>query len=203
MIAACLAAGVHLHVAYYRRFWDKFVALKQAIEGGWLGTILGARLLMTTRNGATGWRTDPGQSGGGHVVDVGSHRLDMLTYLLGEVEAVHGFAENRLKHHPAENDSVLSLRFTSGVLASAAFHFHTHPNRDLLEIYGSDATATCDPFDGAMLRIGEEVTGYTNPTPTHLPFVEALVQVYNGVAVPHVTGQAGRAATQILDALRP
>jgi 1,5-anhydro-D-fructose reductase (1,5-anhydro-D-mannitol-forming) len=197
MIAACKAHSVSLHVAYYRRYWPKFQAIRAALEAGELGTVLGARLQLCTLAPASGWRVDPAISGGGHVVDVGSHRLDMLCFLLGDITEVHGFAANRLAHHSAENDTVFSLRFASGVLASACFHFHTRPSRDILEIFGSDGTLTCDPFDGAAFTINGEERRFETPTPTHLPFVQALVRGEPG----HVTGEEGLKVTRLLEAV--
>lgn len=197
MIAACKAHSVSLHVAYYRRYWPKFQAIRAALEAGELGTVLGARLQLCTLAPASGWRVDPAISGGGHVVDVGSHRLDMLCFLLGDITEVHGFAANRLAHHSAENDTVFSLHFASGVLASACFHFHTRPSRDILEIFGSDGTLTCDPFDGAAFTINGEERRFETPTPTHLPFVQALVRGEPG----HVTGEEGLKVTRLLEAV--
>jgi 1,5-anhydro-D-fructose reductase (1,5-anhydro-D-mannitol-forming) len=195
MIAACSAAGVSLHVAYYRRYWPKFQAIKAVLEAGELGTTLGARLQLCTQAAGSGWRVDPAISGGGHVVDVGSHRLDMLLFLLGEVVETQGFAANRLGHHSAENDSVFALRFASGALASASFHFHTSPSRDVLEIFGSQGTLVCDSFDSIAFTIKGKEHRFETPSPTHLPFVQALVQGKPS----HVTGEEGKKVTQILE----
>lgn len=200
MIAACQAAGVSLHVAYYRRFWPKFQALQQQLDAGAIGTVLGARLQLCTRAAAAGWRVEPAISGGGHVVDVGSHRLDMLVYLLGDPAVAHGFATNRLRHHPAENDTVIAYQTTSGVVVSAGFHFHTQPQRDVLEIFGSEGTITVDPFDGPTFTLNGQEHRFETPIPTHLPFVQALVENYRGAAHRHVTGAAGAQATRILAA---
>ncbi len=208
MIAACRAANVHLHVAYYRRFWPKFVEAKRLVHDSTIGHALGARLQMCAMSGSAGWRTDPAISGGGHFVDVGSHRLDMLLHLLGDVAEVSGYVDNLVGGHGAENDIVLSLRMASRVVVSAGFHFHTHPTRDVLEIYGTGGTLALDPFDGdtITLRYGLEQPAergirHPNPSPTHLPFVEALVKVYQGEAVAHVTGEEGAKATRIMDAV--
>ena len=132
----------------------------------------------------------------------------MLLYLLGDVMDVNGYAENLVGGHAAENDVAMSLRMASGALVSAGFHFHTHPARDVLEIYGAGGTLVLDPFDGETLvrrhgagSIPEEVTArHPTPSPTHLPFVEALVAVYNGAEnVAHVTGVEGAKATRIMD----
>lgn len=201
MIAACETAGVSLHVAYYRRFWPKFQAVKAALDSGAIGTLLGARLQLCTRAPHTGWRVDPALSGGGHVVDVGSHRLDILLYLLGDIAEVHAFASNRLQHHAAENDSVFALRFTSGVVASAGFHFHTQPTRDVLEVFGSEGTLALNPFDGTTFTLNGIEHHYEIPSPTHLPFVQALVDSYQGRGIPHVTGIEGAKVTQILGSM--
>jgi predicted dehydrogenase len=204
MIAACRESGVHLHVAYYRRFYPKFVAAKRLLDAGAIGQVLGARLLMCAEAPATGWRVDPAVSGGGHFVDVGSHRLDMLVYLLGDVAEATGFAENRVGHHAAENDVALALHFASGAVASASFHFYTHPHRDVLEVYGSAGTLTFDPFDGESFAVvglnGETRSSpFPTPSPVHLPFVQALVALYNGAEVSHVTGEEGAKATRLID----
>lgn len=209
MIAACRAAGVHLHVAYYRRFWPRSVRARQLLAEGAIGTVLGARLLLCARSGANGWRTNPAQSGGGHFVDVGSHRLDLLQFLLGDVAEVAGFAQNRVGHHAAENDVALCLRFAaSGAVASAGFHFDTAPPRDVLEVFGTAGTLTLDPFDGRQIVLRQGDNNYERveefgpaPAPTHGPLVAALVRVYHGAGEPHVDGAEGAKTTRLMDAV--
>ena len=57
------------------------------------------------------WRTDPKISGGGVLMDLGSHRIDLLMYLLGEVTSVSGYAENVYLPHPVDDSTVFTLRF--------------------------------------------------------------------------------------------
>lgn len=207
MITACREAGVHLHVAYYRRFYPKFVRAKEMLAEGAIGQVLGARLLMCAHSSGGGWRIDPAVSGGGHFLDVGSHRLDMLIHLLGDVAEAFGFADNRLAHHAAENDVTLTLRMASGALVSAGFHFHTQPTQDVLELYGTEGSLAFDPFDAEtfFLRRGkpvrsEEAFTFPTPSPVHLPFLQALVEVYQGAVHPHVTGEEGAKVTRVMDA---
>ncbi|MBC7809146.1 MAG: Gfo/Idh/MocA family oxidoreductase [Akkermansiaceae bacterium] len=205
MIRACKAAGVSLHVAYYRRFYPKFVEAKKLLTAGVIGQVLGARLQICSHNTGGGWRVDPRTSGGGHFVDVGSHRLDMLVYLLGDVAQVHGFADGLASAHAAEEDVVLTLRMESRALVSAGFHFHTRPAKDALEIYGTDGTITFDPFDAGSFLLktasGEAVQTFDTPRPTHGPFVQALVDIYRNETpdIAHVTGEEGAKATRVMD----
>ena len=205
MINACQNAGVSLHVAYYRRFYPKFVHVKKLLSDGVIGQITGARLQLCSHNTGGGWRIDPKTSGGGHFVDVGSHRLDMLIYLLGDVAQIHGFADGLASTHSAEVDVVLALQMENRVLVSAGFHFHTSPSKDVLEIYGTDGTLVFDPFDSPSFilktRAKESVHTFETPRPTHQPFIQALVDIYRDVApdTEHVTGEEGAKATRIMD----
>lgn len=205
MIRSCREAGVTLHVAYYRRFYPKFVEAKRLLSAGVIGQILGATLQLCSHSVGGGWRVDPRTSGGGHFVDVGSHRLDMLIFLLGDVAQVHGFADGLASEHAAEEDVVLSIRMENRALVSAGFHFHTHPAKDVLEIYGTEGSMTFDPFDGPSFTLktasGEIVRSFETPRPTHGPFIQALVDVYQGEAtgVAHVTGEEGAKVTHIMD----
>lgn len=206
MIAAAHTSGTHLHVAYYRRFWPRPIAVKTLITDGAIGTILGVRLQMCAKSGTDSWRVRPDVAGGGHFVDVGSHRLDMIQYLCGEIVSAVGFSDNQLALHEAENDVVLALRFANRAIGSASFHFHTLPPKDAMEIYGSDGTIVCDPFDGAdiVVRRGADapvILSFSNPSPSHLPFVEALVDVYRNAphAVAHVTGEVGARTTKLME----
>jgi predicted dehydrogenase len=214
MIAACRAAGVRLHVAYYRRFWPKFRAVKGLLDAGQVGEVVGARLQMCAppvRVGsaaAVPWRLRPEISGGGLFVDVGSHRIDLLRFLLGDVAAVAGHAANHGRVSNAEDNVVFALRFVSGALATGSFHFSAGaPPRDVLEIYGTDGAIVCDPFDGEAFTVvgGGDPGAYRQPAPfpTHLPLVQALAEAWrdgNG-EVPEVAGPEGAETTRVIDAV--
>ncbi|MBC8101664.1 MAG: Gfo/Idh/MocA family oxidoreductase [Cytophagales bacterium] len=209
MIAACHEAGVLLHVAYYRRFYPKFLHAKEVLDRGAIGQVLGARVQVCARSENGGWRSDQMISGGGHLVDMGSHRLDMILCLLGDFAEVSGFAENLPGGQNVENDTAFALRMASGALVSAGFHYRAFPPRDVLEIYGSEGTLTFDPFDGETFLVRtqeasrrEEALSFPTPSPVHLPFVQALVNRYRGEpSGPHVSGEEGVKTTRILDAV--
>lgn len=224
VMAAAEAAGARVYVAYYRRFYPKWQAARALLAGGSIGRVLGARLQMCSEAAASGWRVDPSLSAGGHFVDVGSHRIDMLLYLTGSAPPVqvHGFARNELGHHSAENDVAFSMLLSGGVLATGSFHYHTTPARDVLELFGSRGTMSFDPWDGTDFTVstadGRATHSHATPSPVHLPFVQALVwhatwgarpdqppgdagAVDTGLRADHVQGEQGVLATQVIDAV--
>lgn len=198
MLAAASAAGASLYCAFYRVFYPKWRAARALLKGGCVGTI---RLLMTSEASKTGWRVDPSLSGGGYFLDMGSHRLNMLEFLLGQgvAEVMGAGASNLVGHHEAENDVVLAMRMAGGALVSAAFHFSTPgAPRDVLEIYGTKGSLVADPFDGTELcvnTVGAVTThSFATPAPTHGPLVDALVRAHVAGMPPLEPLEAERAA---------
>tara|TARA_R110002072_G_scaffold302710_2_gene487661 strand:- start:188066 stop:189013 length:948 start_codon:yes stop_codon:yes gene_type:complete len=77
---------VHFMLGYQRRFWAIYQRMKQEIESGQWGRIVGVTAVNTERwqqTIADTWRDDPGINNGGYLGDAGSHRLDNLFYVTG------------------------------------------------------------------------------------------------------------------------
>jgi predicted dehydrogenase len=89
------AAGTQLQVAYMKRFNPGFRKVKDVLER--LGEIhfvnfttieSGSANQVSHRDASSPWKTDPVLSGGGNLTHVGSHDIDLLRFLFGEIEAV-------------------------------------------------------------------------------------------------------------------
>ena len=95
-IAAVAAkAGKTVLYALQRRFGGNEQAAKQAIDKGYAGNVLHARAAWTRTRGVptgTGWYADRSKSGGGAVIDLGLHMLDLGWSLLGEPRPLTAFA---------------------------------------------------------------------------------------------------------------
>lgn len=203
MIAACEAAGVPLHVAYYRRFYPKFQAAKRLIDAGVLGAPVSVTLQMAKPKSAVPagplpWRLLPEISGGGLFMDTGVHRLDIILFLLGDLTDIRGLTANLSGAAPAEDAVAFAFCLAeSGALGTVTCHFGLSPvSRDRLEIIGTNAVFLFDSFDAPFFTVQHhggtvEMHSHPDPAPVHLPFVEALVRVYQGEAIPHVTGREG------------
>jgi len=94
MVAACERAGVALAVAYYRRWYPKARRIKELLDGGGIGTPVAARVMIAGKYNPAAddwkhWRVEA-EAGGGCMMDVGSHRLDLIAYWLGEPQSVAG-----------------------------------------------------------------------------------------------------------------
>ena len=79
-------------VAYCRRFMPTYQHLKQIIDSGDLGPPSSyiAHLFVSQVFGKLGgWQYDVGRSGGGVVMDLGCHAIDILLYLFGDLVSVN------------------------------------------------------------------------------------------------------------------
>jgi predicted dehydrogenase len=77
---------LHFMLGYQRRFWAIYRRLKEEIESGRWGMIVGVTAVNSERWQQTiagTWRDDPDVNYGGYLGDAGSHRLDNLFYLTG------------------------------------------------------------------------------------------------------------------------
>jgi len=108
MLAACAKASVGLGIAFPCRFATPLVETRDRLRRGEIGKLLAA---ACTNNGQFpgDWFADPGQSGGGAVMDHTVHVADVLRWITGsEFTRVHCACAN-LIHEGLNTDDVGSL----------------------------------------------------------------------------------------------
>ena len=120
MIDACDSAGIRLYVVKQNRFNLPIVKLREAIEQGRFGKlVLGTIRVRWCRDQSyydqASWRGTINLDGG-VLSNQASHHLDMLTWMMGDVEKVFGFGATQLVKIEAEDTAVSTLKFRNGGL---------------------------------------------------------------------------------------
>ncbi|TVY11729.1 Gfo/Idh/MocA family protein [Paenibacillus cremeus] len=113
-------AGKVLQVSYQRHCQPEFMYMKSAIESGVIGklTSVTASLYQEWKQGTAGlWRQVPELSGGGMLMDSGSHIIDVLLWTTG-LTPVEVQPQLHLQGTPVEIDSFTSIRFAEGAIGS-------------------------------------------------------------------------------------
>jgi predicted dehydrogenase len=86
MLAAARKAGRRLMINFSYRFTPQGRALKAQVDSGILGQVYFGRTVWHRRRGIPGfggWFTNKELSGGGALIDLGVHRLDLALWLMG------------------------------------------------------------------------------------------------------------------------
>ena len=89
IVDAAREADRAVHIAFTQRERGDVQALKRHVDEGNLGRIYHAKATWMRRNGIPGmggWFTSKELAGGGPLIDLGVHMVDMALYLMGEPE---------------------------------------------------------------------------------------------------------------------
>lgn len=141
MIATCQAAGVWLGTAFMMRFHAQHRAALQLIQQGRLGRPVFARAQLSCWYPPMkdAWRQDPAQGGGGSLMDMGGHCIDLLEMFFGPPTAVTCAVNTTVHPYPVEDSAVATLHFEGGALGvvDTFFCIPDESSRNVLELYGS------------------------------------------------------------------
>ena len=107
MCEAAKASGKKLAIGYQHRMKAEARYAKEYIESGAVGEIYYANCLATRRRGTPNWGVflDAEAQGGGPIIDIAPHSLDLTLYLMNnyEPEMVVGKTHKKLEHPEAGN----------------------------------------------------------------------------------------------------
>lgn len=206
MIDAAHEARVHLFVAYYRRFHTHIRWLRDQIAAERIGKPVQAFIDLAkkpTFDESRSWLVDPAFSGGGIFIDVGVHRLDALTFMLGPVQASAAYRSILEPGSRVEQVVTLAIWFRSGAQAVATGDFCSGRKSDSLIIHGTEGSIILVNFDSrqGLLRSGDREERFSFPAPegTHLGQIKHIEEVLLDGARPESTGEDGLITEKLLD----
>jgi predicted dehydrogenase len=142
MLAAAEDAGVVFTMASKFRYVDDVVRAKQIIDSGTLGEVLlfensfTGRVDMTRR-----WNSDPAISGGGVLIDNGTHSADIIRYFLGPLATLQVVEGKRHQNLAVEDTVRIFVRTKSDIMGSIDLSWSM--NKELpnfISIYGCSGT---------------------------------------------------------------
>ncbi|MEM7344731.1 MAG: Gfo/Idh/MocA family oxidoreductase [Chloroflexota bacterium] len=210
MFEACRSAGVSLWVAYYRRLLPRFLKVKTLLESGIIGKIRAVTVAMFKPEAPAlfpadnlPWRVVPEYSGGGLFVDVGSHTLDFLDYVLGPIQSARGIATNQSKLYLAEDSVSASFIFASGVIGTGIWCFSSDQTVDQVEIVGTKGKVSFASFSPTPIVLttaaGKQEFVLNDPPHVHQPLIQTIVDELNGEGVCPSTGESGARTSWVID----
>jgi predicted dehydrogenase len=212
MVEAFANRKVPFFVAYYRRAQPRFLKVKELLDEGRLGQLQSVFYRMSTsdmlvRPEKVAWRFQPEQSGGGLLLDVGSHALDMLDFLLGPLQNARGHAANIAKNFEVEDQVDLSFTVGQGVQGSAHWNFAADHRVDEFHFHGTRGHLkfSCFTADPIELKSDGKEERFEIAQPAHVqqPMIQSVVDELLGkreAGRAFSTGVSGLRTQEVMDA---
>jgi len=211
------AAGVLFHIGHFMRGYPYNRQLKSWLEAGKLGRITRARHSNVHHGALAGWfdagvgwyedgwrwMTDMQRAGMGGFGDLGAHSLDILLWLLGDVDCVTAQLGDLLGKYPCDEYGEGMLRFASGAIGTIAAGWADQLRPLPLLISGTAGTAYVD--DGKLIVKSQLIDGADGNEWTDLPpalphafdlFLAALL----GEAVPLISAKEAAKRSAVMQA---
>lgn len=142
MVEAADKHGVFITMASKYRFVDDIVKAKGIIESGILGDVVLCEITFCSRvDMQNRWPSNPEVSGGGVLIDNGTHAVDLARYLVGPIARVQALHGPRVQKIPVEDTSMLFFESFSGVWGRVDLSWRIHKESEsYINVYGSDGT---------------------------------------------------------------
>lgn len=161
-----------------RRFGAAEQSARQAIEKGYAGAIQQARATWLRTRGVpkgTGWYTTPEQSGGGALIDLGTHLVDLLAHLMapGKIVSVYAIAHKSLHQLRVEESATVLMKLDTGASAevSVAWAINQPPSQagTVCRLSGDAGAIDVYTPQGPVLHRAFDEKGTPKSTPMKQP----------------------------------
>jgi predicted dehydrogenase len=172
MVAAVEAAGVKTQMTFNFRYFPAIARARQLIEDGFLGRLFSFRgryyrSSYISADKPLSWRLKKDVSGGGALFDLGSHVLDLVQFLLGDVASVQAILDTLIRERPVaagasetgpvdvDDIALMHLRLADDTLGLVEIsRMGTGATNDLqIEIFGDKGAIRFDAADPSWLEV--------------------------------------------------
>ncbi len=142
MMEAAREGGAHLTMASKFRYAADVVRAKALVQQGIVGEVVLFENTFTSYVDMTQrWNSQPAISGGGVLIDNGTHSVDIIRYFLGPIADLQVIEGKRLQALPVEDTVRAFVRTVDGVMASVDLSWSIHKiSPSFICIYGSAGT---------------------------------------------------------------
>lgn len=162
VIDYCKSKGVLLATGFMMRFHAYHQAMKKLVEEGKIGQIVSCRAQLTCwyPDIPGNWRQAKATSGGGALMDMGVHCLDLIQYITGyKAKRAAGMFSTLTFDYEVEDSGALLVELENGAIChiESNFNIPDAAARGRFEIYGTKgsmlAEGTISQIEGGRLDV--------------------------------------------------
>lgn len=151
MAVTIRSTGIPYGTAFDQRHHPAHVAIQAAVAQGLIGTVTAVRIVyacwLAADWASDNWRADPTRAGGGALMDLAPHGLDLIEFLLGEsVATIAALIQHRVQSYAVDDGAMIIGRTASGVLVQlhVAYNCQEALPRRRLEVVGTKGQIVAD-----------------------------------------------------------
>ena len=206
MLAAEKQSTATLKMASKFRYVSDVIEAKSIIASGVIGDVVLLENAFTSRVDMTNrWNSDPTVSGGGVLIDNGTHSVDVIRYFLGPIAEIQVVEGRRVQDIPVEDTVHVFVRSAKGVMATIDLSWSV--NKELpyyLSVYGSAGTLHVGWKESKYRRAGDaEWTSFGSGYDKVQAFSSKLdnfVRSIRGIEPSLISLQDALASVEVIDA---
>jgi 1,5-anhydro-D-fructose reductase (1,5-anhydro-D-mannitol-forming) len=207
-VDVCRAASVPLAVAYYRRYWPVVREMRRLLADGAIGEVVQARVQLADYylpDPDRPWITEPEQAGGGALANAGSHWIDLIRYLLGDVVDVTAVCEGHFGGFHTEDSAGVQMRMATHTLVSLGLTLCSPAAVNEFDLAGTEGRLFAGSLSDGRLLLQRgarepEVLHCERSGAAHMELVTEVVRTLSAGEPSPVPGEEAVAVWQIMEA---
>ncbi|WP_245746504.1 Gfo/Idh/MocA family protein [Nocardia altamirensis] len=141
LAALCEQAGIELMVTLQRRFNPIYSSFTQLADQIGTRFLVDARYTLHVDDPSEGWRGVTAKAGGGCVIDLGYHLIDLILWYFGlpdSITADLSISARPDRSYDAEDTALVHFSYDSGLYGSLLLSRFMGPKAEEIRLVGSD-----------------------------------------------------------------
>ncbi len=210
MVKVCEENNVKLAVNYIFRFHPLIKKAKELVDNQYIGKIISIYSnFHIDFPPSDNYRYDKNK-GGGALLDLGTHMIDLFRYIGGEFELLHGYVDNLLYNTDVDDFAGATVKFNNGFYGNFQVSFDSKRSPNRLVIIGHKGTISIDDLIGKkfvpsklIIEIeGERKKVFRRKTNKFLSAMRWYQKYYLKNIEPEVTGYDGYINMKIMEKIK-
>ena len=150
IIKLCNKNKTSLFATYYRRHLKRYLTVKKLINDNTIGKIIFFKInyfhspkshptapLLNSNKKNLPWRFIHKYSGGGNLIDMGTHSIDMVDFLIGEIKDINSYPRNFANLYDVEDTVLINFELKNSILGQGLWCSISNQDEDSFEIFGT------------------------------------------------------------------
>ena len=207
LVEAAKKSGVLLATGYQARYVPGHRNMKRLLDEGAIGEVSVARTYYGIHRPGPPpeWRQKRDTARWGALSDVGTHHIDLIRMLLGEISEASGYFE-RQQDFETDDAVAAALRLESGAVATLTNSTNVWIQYTRVEVHGTEGALVAQDTSPlgqgrvTLLRKGADPEDVTGERPNSwVAQLEEVTRAASGEDVPYASGEDGARNLEIME----